>query len=162
MLRKSMLGLFGVTVLTLLSACDSEDILNEPESGSDTEVSVSINNESFSTATPFEITPKSPTFDLSWTSSGRTDIYISNAPEVNDTSESIYGYNLGSSALTCQIDSSYLEIDCDLNDALYGGSADISALVTEVPMTLYVVVTQTNFTLTSDEVKTTSLPLLLH
>lgn len=149
----------GIVLSTavILSAC----VTDETDSGSSSNLALKINGESYSSSAPYEVT--SDNFKVSWESTGRTDLYISPTPTITDESEAIYGYNWGSNDLTCSIDASYVEMDCDLTNTLIDGSASISQMVTQLPTTLYLVVKQTEFNYEgytlNETVEVTSLPL---
>ncbi|WP_095504347.1 hypothetical protein [Paraferrimonas sedimenticola] len=123
-----------------------------------------LNGSDYSVSNPFVVTG-SP-FTVSWESTTRTELYISTTPEVTDNSLEVYGYNWGSYERECQIDESYVEIDCNLDGQLIGGRENITSLVKQIPTTLYLITQETTYvtdgTSLDEEVQSVSMPIQLN
>ncbi len=152
-----------LAIVGFLSACGSDSSSNSDLNSSSRpnfELTLKVNGKKYSTSEPFELTDDD--FTVSWTASNRVDFYISNTPDITNDSKKIYGYNGGSFELSCSIDAGYIEINCDQQSNLIGGTAIISSLVSQIPTTLYFIAKETTFVVLDEDVKSVSLPIRLN
>ena len=148
-----------LATIGLLSACGSDSV-SDSGSNSSSELTLKVNGKNHSNSAPFELT--SEDFTVNWTASNRVDFYISNTPNITKESKKIYGYNGGTFELSCSIDASYIEINCDPQSNLIAGSATILSLVSQIPTTLYFIAKETTFVGLGEDVKSVSLPIRLN